>query len=283
MNFRKVAKDWLPPAVVDLIRQVRAPRGPGDWEYRAEGWRHVPPDAGGWNVESVRDAQLQTWPEFVRLVEGHGPLGVNHTDLVPNAENHGAHNTVMSFAYVLALAAAGRPAVSFLDWGGGVGHYAVLSRSLLPGTRVDYYCKDLPLLCAAGRTVLPAATFFERDDECAGRTYDLVLASSSLHYSEDWRATLRLLAGMTGRYLYVTRLPVVRQAPSYVVVQRPHSCGYHTEYQGWFLNREELLGAAAGLGLELLREFLIDEHPPVPHAPEPADYRGFLFRTSASV
>jgi putative methyltransferase (TIGR04325 family) len=278
MNFRKLARDWLPPAVVDMVRRARAPRGPGDWEYRPEGWRADAAEVGGWNVESIRDAQLRTWPDFVRLAEGSGPLGINHTDLVPNSEDHGAHNTVMSFAYVLALAAAGRSAVSLLDWGGGIGHYGVLSRSLLPHTQVDYYCKDVPLLCAGGRSVLPEATFFEQDEACSGRTYDLVLASSSLHYSEDWRATLALLAKVTGRYLYVTRLPVVQQAPSYVVVQRPHACGYHTEYQGWFLNREALLGAADSLGLALVREFLIDERPPVPNAPEQAGYRGFLFR-----
>jgi len=280
MNLRKVAKDWLPPVVTDLIRRARAPREPAGWEFRPEGWRATAGDEGGWNVESVRDTQLRTWPEFLRLAEGTGPLGINHTDLVPSAENHGAHNTVMSFAYVLALAAAGRPTLSFLDWGGGIGHYGVLSRSLLPHTQVDYYCKDVPVLCAGGRTVLPEATFFERDEACTGRTYDLVLASGSLHYSEDWRATLSLLTRLTGRYLYVTRLPVVQRVPSYVVVQRPHACGYLTEYQGWFLNREELLSTTAELGLELVREFLIDERPPVPGAPEPAEYRGFLFRPS---
>jgi hypothetical protein len=63
-----------------------------------------------------------------------------------------------------------------------------------------------------------------------------------------------------------------------VVVQRPHGCGYLTEYQGWFLNRDQLLTTAAGCGLALRREFLIDERPPVPGAPEPAEYRGFLFQ-----
>lgn len=278
MNFRKVAKDWLPPAMLELIRRARAPREPAGWEYRPEGWRPVPPETGGWNEASIRDTQLQTWPDFVRLANSTGPLGINHTDLVPSAENHGAHNTVMSFAYVLALAAGGRPALSLLDWGGGIGHYAVLARSLLPETRIEYHCKDVPHLCAGGREVLPHDTFFAREDECAARTYDLVLASSSLHYSEDWRATLRLLAGVTGGYLYVTRLPIVQKAPSYVVVQRPHACGYHTEYQGWFLNRAEFLETAADFGLVLLREFLIDERPPVPDAPEPAEYRGYLFR-----
>ena len=66
-------------------------------------------------------------------------------------------------------------------------------------------------------------------------------------------------------------------AASFVVVQRPYVHGYDTEYPGWFLNRAEFLAAADGLGMRLVREFLIQERPFVPDAPEQADYRGFLF------
>jgi putative methyltransferase (TIGR04325 family) len=257
---------------------MRAPGGPPEWEYCPEGWRTLDPRIKGWNVEAVVEAQKRTWPEFVRLVESRGPLGINHTDLVPSARSHIAHNLVLSFGYVLARAAHGKDTVSFLDWGGGIGHYAVFARALLPDARVEYFCKDVPLLCAGGREVLPDATFFEREEDARGRSYDLAMASGSLHYSQDWRATLGLLAGVTERYVYVTRLPVVREAASFVVVQRPYGCGYDTEYLGWFLNRDEFLAGARQAGLELEREFLIDERPKVHHAPEQAEYGGFLFR-----
>jgi hypothetical protein len=61
------------------------------------------------------------------------------------------------------------------------------------------------------------------------------------------------------------------------VVQRPREYGYETEYPGWFINRRELLDAAAEAGLEHRREFLIMERPVVPGAPEQCEYRGFLF------
>lgn len=79
-------------------------------------------------------------------------------------------------------------------------------------------------------------------------------------------------------YLYVTRLPIVSKAPSFVVVQRPWPFGYETEFLGWFLNRGELLECARDSGLELTREFLIQEMPVVKGAPEQGEYRGFLFR-----
>jgi putative methyltransferase (TIGR04325 family) len=189
----------------------------------------------------------------------------------------------MAFAYVLTLAARSRTRLSILDWGGGLGHYYVLARALVPDLELDYHCKDLPLLCAKGRELLPAVHFHESAESCMGRRHDLVMASSSLQYSEDWRVTVGRLVRMTGSYLYITRTPVVRRAASFVVVQRPHGLGYDTEYPGWFLNMQELLTSAQTLDMELVREFLIDERPFVHNAPEQGEYRGFLWRPMGRV
>ena len=223
------------------------------------------------------ETQLARWPAFVRSVEGSAPFGLSNEAAGPGESDYQIHNTVMSFGYVLARAARGRGQLAMLDWGGGLGHYAVLARALLPEIELDYHCRDLPLLTRGGRDVLPEATFHDTDDSAFARSYDLVLASSSLHYAQDWRGLLARLVSVTGDYLYVTRQPFVPTAPSFVVVQRAHRNGYLTEYPGWFLNRNEFLDVARTLGLELRREFLIAERPVVPRAPEAADYRGFLF------
>lgn len=83
--------------------------------------------------------------------------------------------------------------------------------------------------------------------------------------------------GVCDEYIYISRQPFVQHASSYVVVQHPFRHGYETEYPGWFLNEGEFLGFAQEIGLTLVREFLIQERPRVPNAPEQADYRGFLF------
>src|SRR5205814_1695749 len=124
--------------------------------------------------------------------------------------------------------------------------------------------------------------FYEDDSTCFERRYDLVLASASIHYVEDWKALLARLGGATRRFLLVTRLPVVLQVPSYVAVQRPRRHGFHTEYRGWVIRRGELLAHAESLGLELDREFLIAERPRIARAPESCRYRGFLFRPPRS-
>jgi len=278
MGLRQFIKSWTPPAMLELVRRARAPKGPPGWEYCPLGWATAAPEIKGWNEPSIAEAQERTWADFVRLASGTGPLGINHTDLVPNPDSYVAHNTVMAFAYALALAADGKDTVSLLDWGGGLGHYGVLAESLLPHKRLSYFCKEVPVLCEAGRKAFPAGTYLADWDACPGRSYDLVLASGSMHYSVAWADTLRDLAGVTGQYFLLTRLPIVFDAPSYVMVQRPYGCGYQTEYLGWCLNRSELLSQANAAGLDLVRELLVDERPAIKDAPEQPEYRGFLFR-----
>jgi putative methyltransferase (TIGR04325 family) len=284
MNGVRFIKYVLPPVLIDLLRRFRPPPrvGPPEWEYLPEGWKDGDEDAQGWNVESVAGAQRAKWQRFVELAGGNGPLGISHEAASPNNDDFAAHATIMSFGYVAAHAARHTDSLSILDWGGGVGHYGVLARALLPGVTIDYHCKDMPMLCAAGRDLQPDATYHEDEESCFSRSYDLVMASGSMHYSRNWREALGALAAASRGWLYITRFPVVKQAPSFVVLQRPYMHGYDTEYCGWFVNRTEFLDHAASLGLELVREFLVAESPPVAGAPERCQYGGFLFRASTS-
>lgn len=283
MNPRSVLKQWLPPILLDALRQsalrLRASRL--EWAYCPQGWPHADPKVKGWNVESIVQTQVAKWPGFLRATAGSEPLGVAHEAAEPRNDDLLAHHVTMAFAYVLALAAQGRERLSILDWGSGIGHYGILSRRLLPGTEIDYIGKDLPLLCQAGRQVLPDARFIERDDEAAVAAVQLAVASGSLQCSEDWRSVVRLLAGAATSHVYLTRLPIVRDHDSFVVLQRVYAYGYDTEVAYWFLNRQRLLDHAASVGLVLVREFIFGDHTVVPGAPEQARVMGFLFTAPA--
>ncbi len=253
------------------------PPAPPHWEYVPEGFARP---AKGWNVAAISAAYREKWPAYLRAIDGTGPLGVNHEmqhaeDI--GTEDLGAHNTLISFAYVLALAARGRDRISLLDWGGGIGHYLPLARAVLPGVEIDYHCKDVGVLAEHGRELFAEATFYD-DDSCLDRRYDLVMASGSLQYAPDWPATLTGLAGATAGLLYVARAPVAVRAASFVVLQRAHDYGYDTEYVGWVFNRDELLAVAGGAGFTLVREFLVAAQLAAAGAPEaPVGHRGFLF------
>ena len=256
---------------------------PPEWEYVPEGWRRP---TKGWDVEAVADAQVARWPAFLRAVEANGPLGIHHEAATADhvaSDDHSAHNTVLSYGYVLARAAHGRARLSVLDWGGGIGHYFALSRALLPEVALDWCVKDVQAVAQRGREVLPQVEF-TADDGVLARRFDLVLASGSLQYAEDWRATLAALGAAAERFLYVTRLPVALEVPSFVVLQRAYAHGYDTEYLGWVLSRAELLVEARSAGLELERELLVEAWLSADGAPErPVGHRGFLFRRQAAL
>lgn len=284
MALNKVARRICPPILVDVGRWIgRKLHGSAsalpEWEYVPERWdrQTLDPHVKGWNVTSVLEAYRAKWPAFVKALEGNGPLGISHEATTITAHDHSSHNTLMCYAYVLALAATGNERISILDWGGGIGHYYLISKAILPGVEILYHCKDVPVLCAYGRELFPEVQFYE-DESFLERSYDLVLVSASLQYSEEWSHDFGQLASVAEDYLYVTRLPVVFHSPSFVVLQRAYRYGYDTEYLGWFFNREEFLQCASDAGMNLIREFLIMEKPFVPGAPEQGEYRGFLFQ-----
>jgi putative methyltransferase (TIGR04325 family) len=282
MDAKAFASEWLSPGMIRLARRVLAHLRPAPWEHLPEGWPKTGSGVRGWDAQSIVAVQTAKWEQFVRLAKGTGPLGLAHEANDVARQDYAAHNTLMVFAYVLALATRRKERISILDWGGGLGHYYLLSKAFVPNLELEYHCKDLPLMCQRGRELLPEVRFHETAESCYGRQYDLVFSSSSLHYSENWRDVAARLAQMAGSYLYITRIPIVRRAPSFVVLQRPFSVGYQTEYPGWFLNHAEFLEALRDQRMELVREFLIDERPFVHRAPEQGQYRGFLWRPNSN-
>jgi putative methyltransferase (TIGR04325 family) len=289
---RRAIEVFTPPAMLQLGKEVRR-RVLGrarPWEYVADDW----PDGNsteaprGWDVTSIPRLHARHWQQFIEAVSGPNPLCVAPEHGVNDGITSGpygdtdvyTHHTIMSAYHALAQAAWGRDALSVLDWGGGVGHYAVVIRSLFPQVTFDYSVKDVPAMVIEGRRLLPDVTFYDDDSECFQRRYDFVLASSSLQYVRDWQRGLGTLARATESHLYVSQVPVVHDAKSFVVMQRPYSHGYDTEYLGWCFQRRALLEVAHGAGLTLVREIVHGFKPDVHGAPEAPEYRGFLFRRS---
>lgn len=278
-RYKEFAKRWLPPALAEWLQTLRQSIqfGGPEWEYLPGGWATVGEPVKGWDVPTVSELQKEKWPDFVKATEGPGLLGVNHEAPSAHRDDYYAHHLVMAFGYVLTLASRGKDPVSLLDWGGGIGHYYVLAKRLLPDVRIDYTCKELPLLCEAGQKVLPDARFIERDEDLKG-PYDLVMASGALQCVEDWRGVVRRLASLANPYVYITRLPIVHEQESFVALQRVYAYGYGTEYRCWFLNGDELVQVASDAGLQLVREFIFHRHPPVRGKARRAEIQGYLFR-----
>jgi putative methyltransferase (TIGR04325 family) len=258
---------------------------PPEWEYVPEGWaRARQPDQRsryGWDVTEVAQRYVEQWPVFLAAISNAQPLGVAHeTPIGEPVSNRSlfAHNAAMTLMYVLARTSVTGP-VCVLDWGGGLGHHYAIATSAFPDMQFEWHIRELPAVCREGRRLSPSVVFHD-DDRCLARQYDLVAASSSLHYTEHWRELLVRLAGATCTYLFLTRVPMVLTQPSYVALQRADAYGYATEYLGWILNRTELLDAAAQAGLELDREFVLGEPIAIAGSPEQPVHAAFLFRAT---
>jgi len=265
-----------------LVRRLTGARRSGvesrpEWEYFPEGWRAQDPRIKGWNVESIAVTQRAKWPEVERLARSTSSLPLHLWAADLSRPTVAGSAVGMAYGYVLALAARRKDRISVLDWGGGIGHYRLISAALLPGVEIDYHHKDVPVLCKLARELHASGTFYEQDDDAFARDYDLVMANGSLEYSEDWKGVAGRLARSTRYYLYVGRLPVVPHAPSFTAVQRPARHGYDTEYVSWVLNESDFVHHVEQLGLRLLRTILVGEGPRIHGAPEPCEFWSFLF------
>jgi putative methyltransferase (TIGR04325 family) len=279
MSLKSLLKRLTPPILLDAYSAISVGKknGQPEWEYVPQGWRVRDPNVKGWHVSAVVETYLRQWPDYVKALRGPAAIRGYYGGSPSEPVSYVAHNIFMTFAYVVALAASKKDRLSILDWGGGLGHYYEFSKALLPGVEIEYHCRELPMVCEAGRKLLPEVKFSD-DDSCLEQKYDLVFASSALQYDEAWQETLRKMASAAAEYLYVTRLPVVEHVPSFVVVQRPYGHGYQTEYLGWFFNREDFLKGLEDVGMTFVREFYVEPLPQVANAPAPADHRGFLAR-----
>ena len=291
-RLKQAAVMVLPPIVTMALRRLL--RRDGKSARRAAGptlhaalneWEMVPvekwPADGGWTHTSIAETQVAKWPEFLASLKSPRPFGLPHEAPAGTSPvDVGAHNTAMTFGYVLGrLLAETLPnrQPRILDWGGGLGHYAAIARSMYPRAAFDYIVKDFEQFALAGGKALPEVGFVSSDEAALTRHYDLVFASSSLHYSRDVYGCLERLCKSADQWLMVTRTPFVETSEDFVVIQRPYQYGYLTEYAGWFLNYQKFVDFVTGWGFRLEREFLLDERPQVPNAPEQCRYRGFLF------
>jgi len=299
ISAKRLAVLLLPPLLTDLLRRILRPQPAGRsgsivQEIRnviqtaAPEWEAVPETAwiatDGWLHPSIVDTQVAKWEGFAESIARPHPLGVAHEALPGAPVNVSSHNIIMTFGYVLGRAIVSRAGgpVSVLDWGGGIGHYALMARELYPEATIRYTICELQPLVEAGRKLVADATFTADGEAALHGSYDLVYASSSLQYVRDLYPLLAKIAQNGSRWIMICRMPFVDVADDFVVVQRPQRYGYDTEYTGWFLNRNKFVGFMQQHGYRLDREFLNDERPAVANAPEQCSYRGFLFERSGT-
>lgn len=282
-NIRNLGKRLVPPLLAEPLARWWPATERAVLEYAPNGWDTIESkaDSSGWDNESVVAAERAKWDAFCRNARGIGPLGFSHesTDLTIT-DNVSYHNIHLTFAYVLARVAGQRARISVLDWGGGLGHYYVLGRAVLPELQLDYRCHEVPLMCVHGRELCPEVEFCS-DDTCLQKEYDLVMINGSLGYFRDWQSTLAQLSRCAARYLFLTRTLVVNARESFVVLQHTDEYQYNSDMLTQVFNKRELLAVTESEGLKIEREFVVGKGPTIMNAPEQCVDSGWLLRRDA--
>ena len=143
-KLRQLGRLVLPPLLAKSLARLWPSSQRAVLEYAPDGWNTLTgkPATQGWDNETVVAAELAKWQSFRENLEGSGPLGFSHehTDL-SEVRNVYFHNIHVTYAYVLALAARNKTELTVLDWGGGLGHYYLLAKAVLPDVNITFDCR----------------------------------------------------------------------------------------------------------------------------------------------
>jgi putative methyltransferase (TIGR04325 family) len=271
MAFTRIVKPIVPPFLWSIGKDVkrRLSRSVDHYAYAPRGWQTpLPPGEGNETYWTTFVAQERVLcQELIERVRAGNPVLTSDDEMV---------NYVI-FGYVLALAARRKDQLTVIDYGGNLGDFYWIGKALLPDLDLEYHCKELPEVAAAGCLLTPDV-IWHTDDTCLAASYDLVVFFGSLPYLRDWTDVLARAAQATRHYLFLS-VPSIRSVPTFVITQRS---GGVTNLQ-YLFNGSEIVDTAQRAGLRLVREFAMGPHPPVANAPEQPMYVGWLFaRESAA-
>lgn len=280
IKFFKKIQLILPPLLTNFLKNNVGYIGYAIWEYAPKGF-DTKINEGGWNIESIAVLQRDKWGDYSNRIKSTQNFGVNHENPDSSIENDPFfHNLLASFAYVITLSGSKKESINFLDWGGGIGHYGLLAEELIKPSdiKLNYYCFDFPSFCNYGKTINPKFNFFSDPSQFQDRKFDLVMASSSIWYENDWKIGVDKLCNYDSNFLYITRMIFINKQTSYVAIQRPKLMGYDTEYLFWVINKTEFINYLATKKYSLIREFEFGNVPPIFKGPEQGSMKGFLFK-----
>jgi putative methyltransferase (TIGR04325 family) len=270
LGIRDFLRPFVPPIVSAGINRLR----PAEREYVGTTWPTNPPSS--WDDASHEATMRRNWPFVAERIAGTGPL--NMLPYRSDEANLTAHNMVMTFLYAAARAGHKKDRLSILDWGGSVGHYALVARRMLPEIAFDFVVKEQPTNYRLAHELNRDTTFVDSDDACFARHYDVVMANSAIHYEQDWKKLMGRLAASADCWLLITCLPIVRKVPGFVVVQRLRSAGFLGEFYSNVVNRNDFVDEVARHGFVLERELMSWDPVIYRGAPEATLGAGFLFR-----
>ncbi len=250
-GFMDLARAVVPPIALRAVAKAKRTLFPAASAWRAvESWPRS--DVGIWGAYWASQGIENVSAEDAAYRSG-GALNIPLD--APTRINFLAFASLVSRHAVDSRATR----LSIIDFGGGFGVFSRIAQWAAPGVSIEYHVVDVPAVAEMGQALRPDISF-HGDLSDAPDQADIVMASGALQCCEDWRSVLSNLAGRARRSLYLSRLPMVQDIPSFVLVQRmPHGGTSH----GWAWNAGELQAEIKKLGLSRAADFALGDLPPV--------------------
>lgn len=236
-----------------------------------DGWRALGPDwpearTGGWDCDGITAIRRSQWANLAALpafmLAGASPDEQANIMVALDAVNE-----------ALRLRPDGKP-LRILDWGGDVGMFHHRLKRLCPDLALDYTVKEMPFLCALGRELNPEVRFVETEEQALGETYDLVIASASLHYEQDWKHRFQSLCRAARSVFLFARQPTLLNTPSFVAEQG----AYGTVFTCWILSEREIFEQAVEARAEVRLRAFSGDGAAIAGAAEAPVFRSYLLR-----
>jgi putative methyltransferase (TIGR04325 family) len=291
MSLKSLLREATPPFLWSLGRQFLGRNGaqPQAGEAIEQGlpefeWMSPAEDSStiGYTKSSLVDAPVRHFPEILSRIGGPQPYGCKPGEVRGDTTAYW-HQQAFPFAYAIGRCLPTDRTLKVLDWGGGLGLYWHLARTLFPDLPLDYHIHELPEFSRRGSEFTPDAHFHFKTSEWEGDRFDLVVASGSLQYAHDWRGVLKELARATSNLMYLARIPVLfEEAEPRNVLHRPRSYGYEADVSFRVLPRSGILGTVEREGLRLVREFVGAEEIVVHPDRTKIPFRGYLLQRCQS-
>lgn len=287
MSVKSIIREITPPFLWHLAKQVIQPKNTDPVNRNGEAktqheFEWASPTQSrqpiGYVESSLIEFPTHMFPEIMSVIEGPQPYGCKLGELQGESMLYW-HQQAFPFAYAIGRCLPLEHPLKILDWGGGLGVYRHLTRTLYPDLSIEYHIHELPEFSKRGADFTPDAHFHSVSSEWENDRFDLVMASGALQYAPDWKRLLKQLADVTGRWMYLSRIPILLQETEpRVVLHRYRAFGNENDVLFHIFSRSGLLQTIESLGLRLVREFIGAEEIVVHPDGHRIPFRGYLLQ-----
>ena len=189
----------------------------------------------GFSSEIYRTRSLQAATECLAALKLDKPIPVFYKQ----------RSTYLPITVVMML--ENKKQVNVLDFGGGLGiGYMTLAESMPADLkRISYNIVEVAEVCQTGMGMHGDGIVYRSDLPTSGK-FDLIHASSSLQYVENWKELLTSFAALKPKYILLSDVFAGR-IKSFVTLQNY----YENKIPHWFLNLNELLKSLDSVGYRL--------------------------------